>query len=223
MRRATARLRDTWAALLHTELDGTRREITTSIDELRTDVVRDRDAFEVRAAGRDGELVTALHRIADSFERVADGLEAERADRIAQGDAIEFLLRELVLGAAVAPTAIRPTVLGGSIDRSAAHATDGAARAGVRSTDVDIDLGDPPLPVDALVEVRSRFHDHWVHGFAVAEYLPGPRRRGYRLRRITDTDRLPLLFDAADVRRAIPPPRQPVPESLEEPDPSMWR
>jgi len=218
MRRAGGRLREAWAGLLRGELDGVRAELTNSIDELRRDVVSEREAVETRAVGRDVELVGALHRIADAFERVADGLECERRDRVAQLESVEFLLRELVLSAAATPmaaTARRPTVLGGSIDGT----LDGACGDG----HVDIDLADPPLPVDALVEVRSRFHDHWVHGFAVVEYIAGPRRRGYRLRRITDTDQLPLLFDADDVRRAIPPPKQPVPEPIEEPDASMWR
>jgi hypothetical protein len=216
-RRASERLRASWAGLLRGELDDVRAELTTtlttSLDELRHDVVMENDALETRARGRDIELLGALHRIADSFERVADGLEAERRDRATQLDAVEFLLREIVIGS-VAPTAVRPTVLGGSIDAALA---DGS---------VDIDLSDPPIPVDALVEVRSRFHDHWVHGFAVVAYVEGPARRGYRLRRITDADQLPLLFDAADVRRAIAPPKQPVADisnPLEEPEASMWR
>lgn len=202
MRGPVTRLRDTW--MRRRELDAVRADVTTAIDELRHDAVAERDSLRTR----DGELVGALHRIAEAFERVADGIEAERRDRAAQVDAIELLLRELVLGAA--PTARRPTVLGGTID------------VGVDAL-IDIDLADPPIPVDALVEVRSRFHDQWVHGFAVVEFIPGPRRRGYRLRRITDTDQLPLLFDAADIRLAIPAPTEPVPAPLEEPDPSMWR
>jgi hypothetical protein len=217
MRRASARLRDAWTALLRDELDGVRAELTTSIEELRGDVVTERAELESSTRERDGELAGALHRIADAFERVADGLEADRRDRVAQLDAVEFLLRELVLSAAGpglgSPTARRPTVIGGTIDGTCVD------------TPVDIDLADPPPPitVDTLVEVRSRFHDHWVQGFAVVEYIPGPLRRGYRLRRITDADRLPLLFDAADVRPAIPAPKQPVPEVVEEPDASMWR
>jgi hypothetical protein len=214
MRTASARLREAWAGLLHTELDGVRTELSTSIDELRHDVVVEREAIETRAAGRDRDLAGALERIAGAFERVADGLEADRRDRAAQLETVEFLLRELVLSAAVvpvAPTARRPTVLGGTIDRAFGDAP------------VDIDLAEPPIAVDALVEVRSRFHDHWVHGFAVVEHIPGPRRRGYRLRRITDADQLPLLFDEADVRLAVPAPRQPVPEPIEEPDAAMWR
>jgi len=71
--------------------------------------------------------------------------------------------------------------------------------------------------------VRSRFHDHWVHGFAVTEYIPGPTRRGYRLRRHTDTEPLPLLFDAPDVRRAIATPSYPIIEPATEQESSMWR
>ena len=62
-----------------------------------------------------------------------------------------------------------------------------------------------------------------MHGFAVSEYIPGPARRGYRLRRTTDTDQLPLLFDAADVRRATVVSDKPAADVSEEPEPSMWR
>jgi hypothetical protein len=218
MARVGERLRASWAGLLRGELDGVRAELTTSwtssFDELRRDIVAERDVVEARVADHDLELVNALHRVADAFGSLAEGLEADRRDRRAQLDAIEFLLREMVIGF-VRPTAVPPIVLGGSVDP-------GAAAAGPR-VGVDIDLSDSPIAVDALVEVRSRFLDHWVHGFAVSEYIPGPSRRGYRLRRITDTEQLPLLFDAADVRRAIVASDYPTVDQAEEPEPSMWR
>jgi hypothetical protein len=88
---------------------------------------------------------------------------------------------------------------------------------------VDIDLSDPPIPLDANVEVHSRFDDHWVHGFAVAEYMSGADRRGYRLRRISDTEQLPLLFDAADVRRTTVAIDHPALDTTEESQHSLWR
>jgi hypothetical protein len=105
-------------------------------------------------------------------------------------------------------------VFGGSVDPAALGAP-------LRS--VDIDLTDSPIPVGAHVDVRSRFHDHWIHGFAVAEYVDGHTRHGYRLRRITDTEPLPLLFDAADVRSAIVPSDQNALVPAEEPERTMWR
>jgi len=216
MRRAADRLRGSWASLLRDELDGVRTELTSSwtsaFGELRRDVVAEREGIDTRIADHDLELVNALHRVAEAFENIADGLESDRLDRRTQLDAVEFLMREMVLGFA-RPTAVPPVVLGGTIEPSAALA--GPA--------VDIDLSDRALPVGTLVEVRSRFHDHWVHGFAVNEYFPGPSRRGYSLRRHTDTEPLPLLFDACDVRRAIIPPSQPIAEPVSEPQSSMWR
>jgi hypothetical protein len=188
MRRAADRLRSSWAALLRSELDA-------------------------RIAEHDLELVSALHRVATAFESIAESLESDRRDRRAQLDAMEFLMRELVLGLA-RPTAVAPIVLGGTVDAAALLAETGT---------VDIDLSDAPLPVGTLVEVRSRFHDHWVHGFAVTEYIPGPTRRGYSLRRHTDAEPLPLLFDASDVRRAIVAPSRPVVEPAQEPESTMWR
>lgn len=218
IRRVSDRRRARWVGLIRGELEGVQAELTTSwatsFDNLRRDIVAEHEVVESRIADRDLELVNALHRIADSFESIAASLETDRRDRCAQLDAVEFLLREMVIGMAQ-PTTARPMVLGGTIDSS-------ALSAGPRSP-VDIDLSDLPIAVDTLVEVRSRFHDQWVHGFAVSEYIPGPTRRGYRLRRITDTDQLPLLFDAADVRRSVVASDQPAPEHTEEPEPSMWR
>jgi hypothetical protein len=218
MRRAADRLRESWANLLRTELDDVRTELTmswtSSFDGLRRDVVAERDAIDARIADHDLELVNALHRVATSFESIAESLESDRLDRRTQIDAVEFLMREMVLGFAH-PTAVAPVVLGGTVDPAALRTEPAAA--------VDIDLSDAPLPVDTFVEVRSRFHDHWVHGFAVTQYIPGPARRGYSLRRHTDTEPLPLLFDASDVRRALVTPNHPIVEPAEEPEPSMWR
>jgi hypothetical protein len=215
MRRAADRLRTSWAALLRSELDDVRTKLTTSwtssFDQLRRDVVAERDAIDARSAEHDLELVNALQRVATAFESIAESLESDRLDRHAQIDAVEFLMREMVLGFAH-PTAVAPVVLGGTVDPTALRA----------ETAVDIDLSDAPFRVGTLVEVRSRFHDHWVHGFAVTAYVPGPSRRGYSLRRNTDTEPLPLLFDALDVRRAIAP-SVPLVEPTEEPESSMWR
>jgi hypothetical protein len=66
-------------------------------------------------ADRDDALVDALHRVADSFERIAESLEADRLDRRARFDDVDGLLHELVNGLA-RPTAVPPVVIGGSIE-----------------------------------------------------------------------------------------------------------
>jgi hypothetical protein len=179
--------------------------------------VAERDVIDARIAEHDPELVNALHRVATAFESIAESLESDRSDRRTQLDAVEFLMREMVLGFAH-PTAVAPVVLGGTVDPAALRADTGAETGAV-----DIDLSEAPLPIGTLVEVRSRFHDHWVHGFAVTEYIPGPSRRGYSLRRHTDAEPLPLLFDASDVRRAIVAPSHPLVEPAQEPESTMWR
>jgi hypothetical protein len=66
----------------------------------------------------------------------------------------------------------------------------------------DIVEMDPPRPADALppgtrVEVRKRFDQSWARGFEVIDLTDG----GYRLRRLSDGNELPLAFTADDVRR----------------------
>jgi len=46
------------------------------------------------------------------------------------------------------------------------------------------------------VEVRSRFDQRWSRGFEVAEASPD----GYRIRRMSDGEVLPVLFGTDEVR-----------------------
>jgi hypothetical protein len=177
------------------------------------------------ATDRDLEIVHALGRVADTFARIADGLdadrrerraqfEADRTDRRTQLDAVEYLLREMAIGVGGA-TAVPPVVVGGSIEPDAIGAgTDGDVEINLTGTTETTDM---LIEIDAEVEVRSRFHDGWVHGFTVADYVRGRHGFGYRLRRLAEAEPLPMLYEPADVRRAImptePPPPPPLPRS----------
>jgi hypothetical protein len=177
-------------------------------------------------ADRDIEIVNALGRVADTFARIADGLDADRRERRAQFetdrqdrrtqlDAVEYLLREMAIGVGGA-TGVPPVVVGGSIEPDAVGgATDGAAAIDLTATADASDTTDALIEIDAEVEVRSRFHDGWVHGFTVADYVRGRDGVGYRLRRLAEAAPLPMLYDPGDVRRAMiatdPPP--PIPRS----------
>ena len=136
---------------------------------------------------RDTELMKGLDRIADSIERVAAQLDSDHQERAEHLDAIEFLLREMVIGT-VPSSATRPIVLGGVIDGE--------------DREISLVADDVALRVDAAVEVRSRFHDRWIGGFTIAEAVNTPGRRRYRLTRRSDGIPLPILFDACDVRAA---------------------
>ena len=59
-------------------------------------------------------------------------------------------------------------------------------------------------PVDELVyppgthvEVKRRFDQHWARGFEVVDHC----ENGYRLRRLSDGEVLPVEFQDADVRK----------------------
>jgi hypothetical protein len=138
----------------------------------------------------DAEVIKGLDRIADSIERVAAQLDSYHHERAEHLDAIEFLLREMLIGTAP-PSATRPIVLGGVIDQGT-----------IEQEDREISLVMDTLEADAAVEVRSRFHDRWIGGFTIAEAVNTPGRRRYRLTRRSDGIPLPILFDACDVRAA---------------------
>jgi hypothetical protein len=141
---------------------------------------------------RDAELRKGLERIADSIERVAAQLDSYHQERAEHLDAIEFLLRELLIGSVPAP-ANRPIVLGGVVSGDATPNGD---------REISLVTDDELLEIDAAVEVRSRFHDRWIGGFTVAEAVTAPGRCRYRLTRRSDGIPLPILFDACDVRAA---------------------
>jgi len=144
----------------------------------------------VQLTERDVEQTKAMHRIADTIERLSAQLDAYHHERAEHFDAIEFLLREMVIGT-VAPAAVRPVVLGGVIDPDAIDLT---------RLEVTISTDERALEVDTPVEVRSRFHDRWVCGFTIAEAVEVSGRYQYRLSRRSDGVPLPILFDACDVR-----------------------
>jgi hypothetical protein len=60
----------------------------------------------------------------------------------------------------------------------------------------DLDLQERLTP-GTRIEVRRRFDSGWAAGFEVAEVMPA----GYRVRRMSDGDVLPVEFDLDDVRR----------------------
>ena len=64
----------------------------------------------------------------------------------------------------------------------------------VMERDLDLDAG---LKPGTKVEVRRRFDAGWAQGFEVAE-LTGA---GYRVRRMSDGEVLPVDFEADDVRK----------------------
>jgi len=171
----------------------------------RTEPEADTDAIPAETPGTaatelsgDAEVAKSLERVAETIDRLAAQLDAHHTERAEHLDAIEFLLREMLLGNSAST---RPVVLGGVVDPDA---VDGL------TADITLVADGFPLEVDTPVEVRSRFHDRWICGFAVAEAIDGARGpRRYRLTRRSDGIPLPLLFDAHDVRAASLYERQP--------------
>lgn len=206
MRRLSERARLEGMLALRKALDGVRRPLVTVraadfergqrsdservvIPDDDDDLVADEPAHTL--AGRDVEFMKALDRIADSIERVAAQVDSYHQERSEHLDAIEFLLREMVISSVSSP-ATRPVVLGGVIEREI----------DVGEREISLVVDEVALAVDAAVEVRSRFHDRWIGGFTIAETVDTPGRRRYRLTRRSDGIPLPILFDACDVRAA---------------------
>jgi hypothetical protein len=156
------------------------------------EVARELAALPDEPLGAQGiGLASSLDRIADSIDRIAAQLDAYHVERAQHLDAIEFLLREMVIGT-VQPTGASSVVLGGVVGPVDAPGDD----------DISIIPDGTPLAVHCIVEVRSRFHDRWISGFTIAETVDEPGRLRYRLTRRSDGIPLPILFDACDVRAA---------------------
>jgi hypothetical protein len=151
----------------------------------------------------DPELRRSLDRIADSIERVSAQLDSYHLERAEHLDAIEFLLREMVIST-VPVSGSRSIVLGGVVEGGDPDRDD---------DDITVLPDGYPLVVDAAVEVRSRFHDRWIAGFNIAEAVETPGRCRYRLTRRSDGIPLPILFDACDVRAASSYDRKNAPSS----------
>jgi hypothetical protein len=154
----------------------------------------DAEEASAHAPADDRNITKSLEHIAATIDRLSAQLDAYHRERAEHLDAIEFLLKEVVLGGAA--SAPRSVVFGGVLDSDAIEAP---------AADITILADHLPLEVDTAVEVRSRFHDRWIYGFAIAEAIEmgaGPCR--YRLTRRSDGIPLPILFDACDVRAAAP-------------------
>jgi hypothetical protein len=137
------------------------------------------------------ELGKAFDRIATSIERLGAQLDSYHHERAEHLEAIEFLLRELVIST-VQPAPAPSVVLGGVVDAIELDPDEG----------ITIIPDAYPLDVDTAVEVRSRFHDRWISGFSIAESVDTSGRCRYRLTRRSDGIPLPILFEACDVRAA---------------------
>jgi hypothetical protein len=166
----------------------TERGEVTSPDAAQNTTVD--ESTPVHLTERDVELTQGLDRIADTIERLAVQLDSYHHKLAEHLDAIEFLLREIVIGA-VPVSAARSVVLGGVIDPEAIDLT---------SPEITTIADGYPLEVDTPVEVWSRFHDRWICGFAIADAVEGPGGCRYRLTRRSDGIPLPIPFDASDVR-----------------------
>ena len=64
-------------------------------------------------------------------------------------------------------------------------------------TTTDTMAAAPLFPVGTQVEVRRRFDQHWAKGFEVADHADD----GYRLRRLSDGEVLPVPFDEESLRK----------------------
>jgi hypothetical protein len=198
MRRLSDRARVEGAIALRKALDGVRRgsQAVAPRSEIRLD---ERPSHKVAPVGtQDLELAKALNRISDSIERIGAQLDSYHLERAEHLDAIEFLLREMVIST-VPATANRSSIFGGVVESER------------RDRDEIAIVPDGfPLASGIAVEVRSRFHDRWISGFSIAEAVDTPGRCRYRLTRLSDGIPLPILFEACDVRAASHGPERSV-------------
>jgi hypothetical protein len=75
---------------------------------------------------------------------------------------------------------------------------EGSSKAPSPTTDAGPDAPDR-IPINARVEVRSRFDGRWCRGFEVAEQVPEAGEPRYLLRRLADGTVLPAEFIQRDL------------------------
>lgn len=167
------------------------RRAVDDVEALREETAALRRQLEAREAGERHDLVLAL----DSVHRLAEQLEAERAERTLLTEALLRIAEGIAAGRRELDE--RPRAIGGTIAPT-------------------------PLVADGRIEVRSRFGNRWVDGFAIHEVVLGDDGTvGYRLRRANDGFVLPAVFPEEDVRAAESKDRawHPVGTNIE-PDPA---
>ena len=183
-----------------------------------------------RETERDAALAHALTQLSMSIAQLTDRLASDVSERGLMSDSIEWMMRELVLSAyavqpLAAPVLAQPltvaaihTLHGGTIeqlparnDADAQTIHDGLDHSyDLTERDISIDfepaidlrelLEAEELVVGTRVEVRSRFQQAWIHGFAILEVIGEVHNRHYRLSRLSDHLALPVLFGHEDIR-----------------------
>ncbi len=80
-----------------------------------------------------------------------------------------------------------------------------------------LDLAPARLAPGDPVEVQNRFDGSWSGGFEIAEVLGAPPYWTYRIRRLSDGDVLPRIFDHDSVAESKPSARGSRPPSRTHP------
>jgi hypothetical protein len=183
------------AAMLRPEFDATRDEMQRSLHDssgaLLQQIVREHADTRRQMLEQQAGLGDRTRSLVDALDQMRAHLDAHRTAQRAQLQALEGTLRDLMI--AIGPsTAPRPTILAGSVEPATAGGDDDRN---------EIDLTGRFSP-GTLVEARSRFGDGWFEGLEVAETVQEADGERYRLTRRRDGRRLPMLFDAVDLRPA---------------------
>ncbi len=182
------------ASVLRSEFEAAREEMHRSLHDvsegLQQQIARENEQTRRQILERQDDLADRTLNLLNALDQMRTTLDAHRTAQRAQLRALEEDLRKMM--PALGPAAIsRPTVVGGSIDPTAA--SDDAT--------LEIDLTHRLGP-GALVEARSRFDETWFDDLEIAEIVEETRGERYRLTRRRDGRLLPMLFDAADLRPA---------------------
>jgi hypothetical protein len=201
-RRWVDRVQDGCVAAMRGELVGLQASVEESlnatVEAMRQELRSQQTALDtIRRGDREERALFAgaLDRLVGVLDSLTGALELERRERLAQTELVERLLRETLVHRT--PAASPAQLVGGSIDATV-----------ISEEATTIDLRPPggvladQLVEGAAVQVRSQFQDRWTDGFIISRVKHEAGHRQIQLTRASDGTKLPVWFDAADVRAA---------------------
>ena len=158
--------------LVRRELESIRAEVQTTLTEtaavlstrVRTEIEQRMGEPRAIVAGladvrdsltaRETDVAQMLRRVGETCDALAERIQLDRVERTVLADAVNRLAAALSLGGAIPVSALRPTVVGGTVDPELADPALAEASSNGAAPTVQIDL-EAEAAIDAHADVHS--------------------------------------------------------------------